>query len=71
MRTLFITVFLVGCSGARDVGGMELGAAPSGRQHGSPAPRPPVPGAGPRHRLPPLPSKIFRSVTLYPICSMG
>lgn len=52
------------CSGARDVGGVELGAASSCHQHGPPAPRPPVPGASTRHRFPPLPSKIFRSVTL-------
>lgn len=53
-------------SGARDVGSMGLGAAPS-RLHGSPsAPRPTVPGAGPLHRLPSFPSKVFRSVTPRP-----
>lgn len=52
------------CSGARDVGGMGLGAAPS-RTDGPSAPRPSVPGSSPRHRLPPIPSKVLRSVTLY------
>lgn len=58
-----IIINLICFSGARDVVGM----GPSRRSGGGGKPlasHPPVPGANTRHRFPPLPRKIFRSVTL-------